>query len=69
MAPEPETLEGEWESSFHTVHYVMKLRERALSNRLKDSSFRSVVWQVRVFVRVFVQVRVSGVCVLCGWIL
>jgi len=43
---ESETLESEWERTFHTTHYVMKLKERALKGLLKSSSFRSVAWQV-----------------------
>lgn len=43
---ETETLESEWERTFHTTHYVLKMKERALKGLLRDSSFRSVAWQV-----------------------
>ncbi|KAL5259329.1 hypothetical protein ACHWQZ_G009689 [Mnemiopsis leidyi] len=43
---ESETLESEWERTFHTTHYVLKLKERALKGLLRESSFRSVAWQV-----------------------
>ena len=50
---ESETLESEWERTFHTTHYVLKLKERALKGLLRESSFRSVAWQVQYYLFVY----------------